>query len=83
MSSGNDVWFKSADGREAVTVSAGGGVARFTLWRWADQTPEHPYPDAGWLPATLSGLYATPEDALKAAVEEHAWIRAALPQAKG
>lgn len=82
MSSRDDPRLESPNGREALTVSFDGDVARFTLWRWSDQTHGHPYPDAGWHPAVLSGFYASPEDALNAAAQEHAWVLAALTTAE-
>lgn len=82
MAALKDPRFESPDGREVVTVSNDGNTARFTVWRWSDQTLGHPYPDAGWHPATLSGIYLTPSEALAAAAEEHPWLSTVLSAAE-
>ena len=81
MCNSRELRLERPDGREAITVSADDQFARFTLWRYSAQTEGHPYPDAGWNPVALSGIYSTPSEALTSAAQEHTWLRDMLSTA--
>lgn len=69
--------YESADSQNALTVEEGdNGLCRFTLWSWVPALGDgSEWDHACWSPIRCSGLYATAEEADKAAKAEVDWLR--------